>query len=156
MYAATLLVDASWCPETGAAGYGYWIASDRGKLGGGDSLQKKVSSSNVAEMQAIVNAIAIAIKRGFVHQGETALVQTDCQAAILGLQGRRELNCEEAEAQRIFREITRGSHFVLRHVKGHTGRKEARFSANRHCDIRAREAMRKARSKIHLQDKAAD
>jgi ribonuclease HI len=151
VFAATLLVDASWCPNTGVAGYGYWIASDRGKLGGGAALQGILSSSNLAEMQAICNVIHIAKSKGLILPQEEVLVQTDCIAAILGLRNARPLNADEEQTRAKFAELTEDHLVVFRHVKAHTGRWEARFSANRKCDKRAKDAMRIARKEFHLE-----
>ena len=52
-----VLADASHCPQTKAGGYGFWIASARGKRGGGGQLKGKVDTSTLAEMMAIANAI---------------------------------------------------------------------------------------------------
>lgn len=150
---ATVLADASYCPRTGAAGYGYWIASDRGKRGGGAEL-RRATSSGVAEMMAVVNALWMARETGLVQGGDYVLVQTDCQAAIGAFEGTR--CCHDVDEQAVlgsYHELVRksGMRVYFRHVKGHTSRHrnpEARFGANRACDGRAGEHMRRARARI--------
>jgi ribonuclease HI len=117
----TIIADASHCSDTGASGYGYWIASERGKHGGGGSVRTKVSGSIAAEMIAIVNAIDVAVKRELLQKGD--------------------------HAKEIFFELKRGAGFTFsfRHVKGHTSNTEARFVTNNLCDKRARKAMQLAR-----------
>lgn len=148
-FAATLVVDASWCPSSGAGGYGYWIASDRGKHGGGHPFREKVESSNLAEMQAVVDAIYLARKFELVLPGDEVLVQTDSKAAIQGLNGFRTVRGNELKTQKEYRKICISIAVELRHVKGHTRRTEARFVANNHCDRRAKLAMHVARKLIN-------
>ena len=38
----TLMTDASHCQQTGAAGFGFWCVSNRGKLAGGKTLSGKI------------------------------------------------------------------------------------------------------------------
>lgn len=147
-WAATLMVDASWDPELKVGGYGYWIASSRGKLGGGQPLKGVLESSNLAEMQAICNVLYIARSHGFVIPGDEVLIQTDCRAAIQGLSGFRETVGRELEAKNTFNKLSTSLFVDLRHVKGHTGRTEAKYLSNHHCDARAYRAMREAR-KLH-------
>jgi ribonuclease HI len=144
----TIIADASHCSDTGASGYGYWIASERGKHGGGGSVRTKVSGSIAAEMIAIVNAIDVAVKRELLQKGDHALLQTDCQGAIDAFIGlRKRLTQHEKGAKEIFFELKRGAGFTFsfRHVKGHTSNTEARFVTNNLCDKRARKAMQLAR-----------
>lgn len=146
MFAATLLSDASWCPETGIAGFGYWIATSRGKLGGGGSFE--TSGSNLAEMKAVCNTLMIARQAELVLNKDAILIQTDSIAAIGGLEATRKLNPDEEKVQGIFLALTRGIYYNFRHVKAHTGRYESRYYANRKCDNRARREMENARYKF--------
>lgn len=152
MVRATILADASYCPRTGAAGYGYWIASDRGKRGGGNEL-RHATSSGVAEMMAVVNALWVARECGLIMPEDDVLVQTDCQSAIGAFEGKRD--CRDVDEQTVlvgFHHVCKLAKVTVRfrHVKGHTSQRthgEARFSANRHCDGRAREHMERARNR---------
>lgn len=139
------MVDASWDPETKAGGYGYWIASNRGKVGGGAPLDGKLDSSNLAEMQAVCNVLFIARNGGFVLPGDEVLIQTDCRAAMRGLEGSRELTVKETEVRKTYLKLNQSLYVELRHVRGHSLRMENRFCANRHCDASAYGAMQHAR-----------
>jgi len=150
---ATILADASYCPDTGAGGWGYWIASDRGKRGGGGELSRP-GTSTIAEMMAVVNALHVARAAELALPGDCLLVQTDCQAAIQAFEGTRA--CHDVDEQAVlaafheFRAWLAGL-VVFRHVKGHTSRAKqpgARFGANRACDGRAGRHMRAARARI--------
>lgn len=149
----TIIADASFCPETQAAGYGFWIACERGKKGGGGEMKDLLSSNIAAEMQAAVNALHIAIRCELVKAADEVLIQTDCMAAIDAFEGkRRNLAPHEKVAVDVMHRL-RIQHclsLVFRHVKGHSGRKEARYVTNHMCDKRAKEAMRLARARIQL------
>ena len=147
----TIIADASHCTHTGAAGYGFWIASERGKRPGGGQVRDRVDSSSAAEMIAIVNAAHQAIKDQLVQGGDHVLFQTDCESAILAFQGDRAgLTADERKAKKAFFELKRehGFTFSFRHVKGHTTRPEARFVTNNLCDARAKQGMRLARQRF--------
>lgn len=147
----TIIADASHCPDTLAAGYGYWIASERGKLGGGGPMKKLAADSTSAEMQAVCNALYVAIRYQLVQPGDDVLIQTDCEAAIQAFQGRRNIRRpHEMEVLRYFHSLRERSSIVVsfRHVKGHTKRKEARYVTNNLCDQRAKEGMRQARATV--------
>lgn len=144
-YAATLMVDASWCPETFVAGYGFWIASQRGKMPGGGPIPGKVESSNLAEMQAMCIVLHIAKELRYVLATENVLIQTDCVAAIVAFSGGRQTIGRELETTLEFLRLSANVHVTLRHVKGHSLRDENRYKANNACDERAKAAMRYAR-----------
>ena len=91
----TILADASHCPDTKAGGYGFWIASARGKKGGSGVLNGAIASSTLAEMMAIANAIHQGIKFGLVQGHDTLLVQTDCESAIFAFTKKRKGSEEE-------------------------------------------------------------
>lgn len=147
----TIIADASYCQETKVAGYGYWVASTRGKKGGGGRMKKTVVNNVVAEMQAVCNALAEGIRAGLVQDSDALIVQTDCRPAIEAFTGqRRRLIEEERACVMAFRKFSTRLRlkWEFRHVKGHTSRKEARYVTNNLCDKRAKEAMREAREQF--------
>ncbi|MFA7523078.1 MAG: RNase H family protein [Halothiobacillaceae bacterium] len=151
----TIIADASFCPNTNVAGYGYWIATERGKQGGGGEMKGRVEGNIAAEMQAVANALHIALRLTLVQQKDEVLIQTDCMAAIDAFEGkRRNLPAQEWEAVCVLRRLRSDNdlQLVFRHVKGHTGKKEARFVTNKLCDRRAKEAMRRARARVQLEN----
>jgi ribonuclease HI len=84
----TIIADASFCPNTNVAGYGYWIATERGKQGGGGEMKGRVEGNIAAEMQAVANALHIALRLTLVQQKDEVLIQTDCMAAIDAFEGK--------------------------------------------------------------------
>lgn len=149
MYSATILVDASWCEETKVAGYGYWIASDRGKVGGGDKLKGPVESCNLAEMQAICSTLFIVQQIQFVLPRERVLVRTDSEAAILAFKKKRNLSKNEQSTVEIYDMLAHGIEISFRHIKGHTGSKEKASIGNQICDQTARKYMKLARKEFN-------
>lgn len=150
MSRATIIADASYCNETRVAGYGYWIASDRGKLGGGGRMTtEQVVTSTAAEVMAIANSIHHAIAAGLVQEGDELLVQTDCQGAINAfMRLRPNLAQQEQHAVKYVEGLEERFKLKIRykHVEGHSSKPGARFVANHMCDKRAKEAMRAART----------
>lgn len=147
MATATILADASFCPRTRAAGWGYWIASDRGKRGGGGELRRMRvgETSKHAEMMALVNALKVARAAGLVLDGDEILFQTDCIEAITCFRAKRPKRITDVMDQ-----LTATLDVTYKHVKGHTSRvthTAARFGANRACDERARHYMLQARAR---------
>lgn len=144
----TIICDASFCPDTGVAGYGYWIASNRGKRGGSGAMKGTCANNTVAEMQAVVNALHVAVKSELVQAGDTVLIQTDCYGAIDTFNGfRKKIHAEEKSTVEAFLKVKTEAQVIVdfRHVKGHTRQTGARFATNRKCDQDARAHMRKAR-----------
>lgn len=143
----TIISDASWCPETRAAGYGYWIACERGKGPGGGSLRMLCSGSNAAEMMAIVRAVADGLKQGFIEPGDQLLIQTDSQAAIDAFTHKRSVGGDERLAYDEMRKLLNGRRITTRfkHVKGHSNVQDARSVTNRMCDQRAKAGMKAMR-----------
>lgn len=149
----TILADASHCPDTKAGGYGYWIASARGKKGGSGVLNGAITSSTLAEIMAIANAIYCAIKINLVQGNDVILVQTDCESAIFALTLKRKGSAEEKKVVEYIQKMVKllSLKIEYKHVKGHTNSSEARFAANNACDRAARKAMRRARDRIRCE-----
>lgn len=116
-------------------------------------MRDKVSSSHIAEMMALVNALDVAVRSKLVQTGDFVLLQTDCQSAINTLKGgpgqwtgSKDEKLVKGKLYDIKR--TYNLTFGFRHVKGHTTNKEARFVTNNLCDQRAKDGMRLARKRF--------
>lgn len=147
----TLMVDGSYCPHTGAGGYGFWLASERGRMPGGGPMQTRASDACEVEMRGVCNALVQGFNGGLIQQGDHILIQTDCKAAIGAfLHQRQSLSDAEREAVRFLWSFknNRDVSLSFRHVKGHSKRPEARYAANNHCDERAKRYMRAERAKL--------
>ena len=144
----TIIADASHCPTTKVAGYGFWIASDRGKKSGDGIFKEKLINSNSAEMMSVANAFHIALKEGYILEGDQVLIQCDCLAALNAFQGKRiGLNEEETSAVEHVNQLTErfSLDVTYRHVKGHTKGEDRRSKSNILCDKKAKANMRRAR-----------
>lgn len=143
----TVLADASFHPDHNVGGYGFWIASERGKLPGGGPFKRHVSDNNSAEMMAIVNALYEGAQAGLIQEGDFVLIQTDSQYAIDRFWGRKRLDTADAKlAHEKFHHLKRvlRMRYDFRHVKGHSRSNDARFVANNMCDKRAKLGMQTA------------
>jgi ribonuclease HI len=159
MASVTIIADASWCPNTHVGGYGFWIASDRGKQGGSGAFRTTVVSSTAAEMMALVNALHQACKCNLVQSGDRVLLQTDCQDAIRLFSGQapkyNERKPEEVALMKYMTDLIGKAQIAVtyRHVKGHTDGKQPRLYINNKCDEFAKRAMRRARHEFYLNNK---
>lgn len=150
----TILADASHCPTTKAAGYGFWIASGRGKWAGHGALRGRIATSTQAEMMAVVNALHTAIVRQLVAQEDVVLMQIDCLAAIDSFNRARQLLEEEVKVVDHYDKLCKAHRLVVmfRHVKAHTGKGGSRFVSNSHCDKSAKKEMRRQRGRFICED----
>lgn len=144
------MTDASHCPHTKCAGYGFWIASERGKKAGSGAFNFEVTTAPEAETLAICEALYHAIHVGLVQKLDTVLFQTDCIPAIeVYTGGRRRYKGREQDALEYLSLLA--SEYMLkiqfRHVKAHTTNQDQRSKCNAHCDTAAKNEMRRLREK---------
>lgn len=95
----TVFVDASFCPNTGASGWGVGIMSKHlqsAYLRGGYFTKFKPTNVVQAELFALVNGISVANSLDIYK--EKAMVQSDCMA-ILALLPLGDFNCRESAAK---------------------------------------------------------
>ena len=147
----TLMTDASHCQQTGAAGFGFWCVSNRGKLAGGKPLNGKVKDSYEAEAKGVANSLVIGFRSGIIQQGDTVIIQLDNIAVVFGVNGK--LKKKRKDIKHVLNfinnfKIENNLSIECRHVKGHSKKTESRFSANKHCDRLAKEQMKVARLEL--------
>lgn len=150
----TIITDASWCPTTKVAGYGFWVACERGRRRGGGTIKTLVPSSMAAEMMAMVNGLCQGMRLGIIASGDALLIQTDCQAAIDTFSKFRNPS-DNVEAQVVahMEELCRTGSLTVeyRHVKGHTAGRTPRTYVNNYCDAEAKKYMRARRADAFLE-----
>lgn len=152
----TIMCDASYCHQTGAAGWGSYVVSDRGKIIGGGCFHKRPETPTQAETRAIVNAVWSAFFQGIAEVGDELLIQVDCIPAMHLLEVAIRDNVGPlSEEQKLFRCLILDNRVkvIFRHVRAHTGRKDRRSITNHMCDQRAREYMQKDRRLIRRAEK---
>jgi ribonuclease HI len=150
MSLVTIISDASHCPITKIGGYGFWAVSTRGRHAGSGSFKKKFRGSTPAEASAIVNAVFISLRLGIAAKGDRLLIQTDSLHSIHVFTGVTK-KCKDPDTMNAKNELAKlaATHeltFEFRHVRGHTRVDDQRSKAQRHSDLRAKAAMKKARS----------
>lgn len=152
----TIIADASYCNELRVGGYGFWIASGRGKKsGGGRFTVTNIDSSTVAEMMALVNALHCAVVDKLVCDKDIVLLQTDCMAAIDAFEGTRtHLTEQEQQVKSLMTLLSHKGQLKLtyRHVKGHTQNDDRRSVTNRMCDKRAKQGLDAARKAKRIEN----
>ena len=163
---ATIIADASFCHRTQTAGWGAWMIADGLRsLTTGGAMKTTMQSSQHAELAAIANAFHVANARGYLRDGETVLLQSDCQGALAAIlyhvpgshdhpakDGIRVHPMRSAGTKRNRKVLqavkgivqARSLHLMVRHVKGHA-EGEGRFYINRVCDDVAKSHMRAMR-----------
>lgn len=149
----TLMTDASVCDVEKVAGFGMWVVSKRGKLGYGDYIPKPICDSYIAEIEAAIHSLAVALVRGLIQKKDRVLVQLDNQGAIDCLRFKEVSRSDALEAQDTWRKLINAYDLTieLRHVKGHSQDKNKRFVSNNICDKRAKQAMRHYRDQVKVQ-----
>lgn len=165
----TIFVDASFCPQTKAAGWGAWYkAKDQLKgitIGGRFNLSMK--SSSEAELCGIANTLHHLANKGNLAEDDVVMVQSDSLRS-LNLMNKYLQNTtasdhekgapistgealthtpREAEAIAIISNITGDfkTKIYLRHVRAHNGVGDGRSWVNEQCDTIAKTHMRSAR-----------
>lgn len=135
---ATVITDASFCPNTRAAGWGAWVTLDDGRrLKHSGRFRNTPSGVNEAELWAALNGIHIAHHAGALN----VLVQTDCAHVVrLFQQGLVDVGSRPPNGV-----------VESKHVKGHTTKGEARYWVNRWCDANARRHMIKWRKELSVE-----
>lgn len=135
---ATVIADASFCPETKAAGWAVWIAADNGKHKTSGRFKAQPISSGAAEVLAALNGIVLAYAMG----ARDILIQSDCiEVGSMVTKGKwdyamiRSTRFPDAKVR-------------YRHVKGHTKDEAARSWVNRWCDEEAKKHMKEQRREL--------
>ncbi len=143
---ATVITDASFCPETGASGWAAWVTYSKGtereRIKRYGTFKRKPKDSGQAELWAALNGVALAAKAGALD----ILLQTDCMQVVNLLRDNQDKVYQSLELAKI---STRPKVSTF-HVKGHTNSswKGARFWVNRWCDAQAGAQMRRQRKSL--------
>lgn len=166
----TLFVDASFHPETRAAGWGSWAIRDdwnKGRIMGGPVLYRdgKPETSNAAELAGIALALWKHDRLGDLQGVTRFLLQCDNIVALALIKqtipGTRVVHTNKAHIGKTsfkdhkteqvietIREIIDGRSLSVKHVKGHKANASGRFWVNTACDAEARKHMTEMRKKI--------
>lgn len=143
----TVIVDASFCPKTGAAGWATWIRADVSPVAikRAAAFKAPLASSGEAEVKAAVNALTFVPK-----QTTNVLLQSDYMGLVDAISQPKSVR---GAAFRLLLEEHGHTWFTLRarHVKGHHLDGTARSWVNDWCDTQAKHHMRAQRSLLLLE-----
>jgi ribonuclease HI len=168
----TLFADASFCPKTGAAGWGAWAKRDgwmNGRFYGGP-MRRPFKTSNSAEICGIASALHEIHAAGSLEDVETVIIQCD-NVVALGMilshversrtasrKGARDVDiplvrwakCDELARKAIsaIRRTTQGKTIWLRHIRGHGTDDTTRSWVNEQCDAEAKRHMNSVRDSL--------
>jgi ribonuclease HI len=133
----TIFADASYCPDTGAAGYGGWVKH-------GNPAQTleffgpiTASNSTMAEVEAILITTSFIPILGIDTYNKIVVITTDCTSAI-----------DIINKQRLLDKVIPGVQFKLKHVNGHRGTETPRNAVNTKCDRLAYNSMLEERKRL--------
>lgn len=141
---ATVITDASHCPDTKVGGWAAWIRydGDRGPTCRSGPLRGKIPNASHAEVRAALNGIWLAQTIG----ADRILLQTDCQTVLDLITGKLKApDLVALWAAAFERADMKGLVIEGRHVKGHGPITDARTYINDWCDKFAKQHMKKAR-----------
>jgi hypothetical protein len=153
----TLFADASFCPDTKAAGIAIWARDAYNHRRRSKALTFAVDNAAQAEGIALGTAILFVLREFSYQPGDRISIQSDCLAALdlFAETPKRKKplpGCEAALRSRVLQEVQRaGVTLCPKHVKGHEGTKNARSAVNTWCDEQARSRMREARQLLEFQ-----
>lgn len=148
MRTITINTDASFCAETGIAGYAIWIKTTEKTIQASGVFKQQMKSINIAECAAIVNALHLATTLPFKY--DNICINTDNAGAKDYLQNQNRHN----QFAKKFREYVKqlGVKTVrIKHVKAHSKTDDARSHINRWCYKQSRKEMRAKRKEIQKQ-----
>lgn len=149
----TLITDASWCPDTNAAGFGGWCAGTMGSGKVGGAIVDLLPSSQVAETVAVCNAIWMSMNKGLLVADTDLLIQIDNLNVIKMFEGKREpSNKHERKALDWFKETVSKQELRVRfrYIKSHNDAEETKYYCHNLCDKEAKSFMRHRRSQVRL------
>jgi ribonuclease HI len=144
----TVFADASFCPKSKASGIAFWCRDDNNILQHSQGIMWDVESNGEAELVALCSAIDFALRHLESEPGYILVAQSDCLEAIEKLDGDKGSNLNQVAfiAMALSELKRRGVILRTKHVKGHTGKEDARSYVNRWCDHNARKQMRHQRN----------
>lgn len=143
----TVMSDASFCPRTGASGWGAWAKSDRGNSSAGGNFSVRVSDAEEAEAKALAVAVFLSFQWGVSKKRDHLVIQTDCKGVIHAFQNRRASSRGVSEAVAYTKQLIKkeGCTYDIRHVKAHVPTRGKRNYINNVCDSIAKIYMKKER-----------
>lgn len=153
-FVVTIFCDASFCPKTRAAGWGFWIKTDLHERQGGGAMEVQPADASEAELLAVVNSLFYAVSQGIAVENSRVVFGLDNQWVVHLLNGSTTLKGREKEkplcfeALGLIKEFRRKLKLDLRFrkVKAHNPNGGGRCRVNEVADKHAKIGMKKARA----------
>lgn len=143
----TLMTDASFCPRTGASGYGVWFRTNNNTYQRGGNFKEDPKSAVEAEMMAVAIGVSLACKSKFIKEKPFILIQVDSQDAIRQLEKLAPANHIAMRVVKMLKKLSEeyDMKYRFRWVKGHAAGRAPRNYCNHICDRLAGQFMRSQR-----------
>ena len=145
----TINTDASFCPDTKAGGYAFWIVSDHFVIKKAGFFKDLSRDSNEAEIKCIGNALQTLLRETKLSTSKLLIINTDSTNAIRMIKERTNENSRVVNLlwKKVIKKVkSRVNNF--RHVKGHYNKKDSRSYVNNWCDEHAKKYMKLKREMI--------
>lgn len=145
----TINTDASFCPNTNAGGYAFYIVCDLFRIQHSGKFKDLPKSAEDAEMKCIGNALQALYSIKELPQCKYLILNSDCKTAMTKID--RYSNSVPKTIRRIRTKLVirlGRCKFEFRHVKAHNGTPDSRSWVNDWCDKNAKTQMREQRQKL--------
>ena len=157
----TLFCDASFCPNTSVGSFAVWAKANNKTLRRSGIFKQNPVGSDVAEIWALANGVALVIKIMNPVEGARIIAQSDSLSAIAALRGTgyrtKEGRLRVGKAVNIVNKLIAEHKLQIeyRHVKVHKGYVDPRSSVNEWCHIECLKLLREARLAITVENQSS-
>lgn len=141
----TINTDASYSQQYKVGGYAFYIVCDLFKITKSGAFKGNIKNPHDAEMKCIANALHTLLAQKELPSCKWLVINTDSQHSIETIT--RQLDPLGKQIGRMWQQlITRlgSTNNKFRHVRAHSGVKDARSYVNEWCDREAKKYMRQA------------
>lgn len=137
----TINTDASFWHHQQKGSWAFWAVCNKFKITKSGVFRGKVKNSSEAELKCMINAVFCVLK---ADVGITkVIINTDSQICMKAI-ARNNPNSSLYKCVTMFRNMTKGVAIEMRHVKAHSGVKDARSYVNEWCDTHAKKALKES------------
>lgn len=141
----TINTDASFHQEEKVSGYAFYIVCDHFKIQISGTFKVPPLTIEEAEIMCIGNAIAVLLKQEELPTSRLIVINNDSLGAMEKIRkSKTSLGGKVNNLLYQLRDRLQSKKPQLRHVKAHSGIKDARSWVNEWCDTEAKKEMRKA------------
>lgn len=145
----TINTDASFCPQTKAGGYAFYIVCDNFRLTKSGAFKSKLEDPHDAELKCIINAL-YTLSVQMLPSVDIVIINTDSMNSIRNIEKNPMAGIYKYAVDLIslIKKKSNATEVKLKHVRAHTGVGDSRSWVNDWCDRQAKQWMRKERDKV--------